>query len=143
MPYLNVDEVESALAVAAAPPNAAFTQLIALPNSTWEGRTCHAVKLASGAGAHRPGVFLLGGVHSREWGSSDILVFLLEQLQQSYRTSSPLVLGGKTFAAGDVANLVNNLDLLVFPQANPDGRHYSQVQDAMWRKNRRPMPGWA
>jgi carboxypeptidase T len=140
MPYLNVDEVESALAVAAAAPNAAFTQLVTLPNQTWEGRTCHAARLASGGGANRPGVFLLGGVHSREWGSSDILIFLLEQLQQSYRTSSALTLGGKTFAAGDVARIVDGLDLLLFPQANPDGRQFSQVQDAMWRKNRRPMP---
>src|SRR5690349_22257824 len=117
MPYLNVDEVESALAGAAAPPNAAVTQLITLPNQTWEGRTCHAVKLASGGGANRPGVFFLGGVHSREWGSSDILIFLLEQLQQSYRAGSALTLGGKTFAAGAVASIVDNLDLLLFPQA--------------------------
>src|SRR5215813_13714342 len=39
--YLNVDDVEQSLADAAAGPNAAFTQLIALPHKTWEGRDCH------------------------------------------------------------------------------------------------------
>src|SRR5947209_18017678 len=41
--YLTVDDVERLLANAAAAPNTAFTQLIALPNRTWEGRNCHAI----------------------------------------------------------------------------------------------------
>src|SRR5216684_5679931 len=45
--YLNVDDVESSLAAAAAAPNTAFTKLIALPNRTWEGRDCHALKIAN------------------------------------------------------------------------------------------------
>jgi hypothetical protein len=28
--------------------------------------------------------------------------------------------------------------LIVFPNMNPDGRHYSQTVDALWRKNRNP-----
>lgn len=48
MPYLNVEEVESALLVATSAPYTAFTQLIALPNLTLEGRKCHAIKIAGG-----------------------------------------------------------------------------------------------
>src|SRR5687767_5464018 len=70
--YLEVDEVEAALARAAAAPNTAFTRLIALPHKTWEGRTCHAIKIGHGTGADRAGIYLLGGVHAREWGSPDI-----------------------------------------------------------------------
>ena len=40
--------------------------------------------------------------------------------------------------AGKVAEIVDNLDVVVFPQANPDGRHHSMTVDPMWRKNRRP-----
>ena len=38
--------------------------------------------------------------------------------------------------------IVTTLDVVVFPQANPDGRHHSMTVDPMWRKNRRPgRPG--
>src|SRR5574337_641599 len=138
MPYLNVDEVESALAVAAGPPNASFTQLITLPNPTWEGRQCHAIKLGSGAATGRIGVYFLGGVHAREWGSPDILVNFVEQVSQAYRTNSGLTLGGKSFSATDIQTIVNKLDIFIFPQANPDGRNFSMNSDPGWRKNRRP-----
>jgi carboxypeptidase T len=66
--YLNVAEVETALALAGRPANAGFTQLITLPHQTWEGRTCSALRIHAGPPA-RAGVYLLGGVHAREWGS--------------------------------------------------------------------------
>ena len=58
MPYLNVNEVESALVVATSAPYAPFNQLIPLPNLTWESRQCNAVKIANGSGSGRPGVVL-------------------------------------------------------------------------------------
>jgi murein tripeptide amidase MpaA len=138
--YLNVDDVEQSLADAAAGPNAAFTQLIALPHKTWEGRDCHAIRIGHGQGADRPAIFFLGGVHAREWGSSDILVNFVEQLCQAFRTQKGITLGGKTFTAADVQQIVNGKDVYVFPQANPDGRRHSMTAAADWRKNRRPAP---
>jgi len=137
MPYLNVAEVESALQVASAAPNSAFTQLITLPNATWEGRTCHALRLST-ATSPRPGIYLLGGIHAREWGSPDILLFFVEQLQTAFRTSSGLTLGASTFTANQVKSILDGLELYVFPQANPDGRNHSFTVDPLWRKNRRP-----
>ena len=137
MPYLNVDEVESALAVASSAPYAGFTQLIALPNLTWEGRQCHAIKIGNGSGAGRPGIYFLGGVHAREWGSPDILINFVEQLEQAYLGGTGLTFGGKTFSTADIQTIVNTLDIFVFPQANPDGRNYSLNTEAFWRKNRR------
>jgi murein tripeptide amidase MpaA len=137
MPYLNVIEVESALSVATSPPYAGFTELITLPNLTWEGRQCHAIKIANGSGSGRPGVYFLGGIHSREWGSPDILINFVEQLEQAYQNNTSLTFGSKTFPAADIQTIVNTLDIIVFPQANPDGRNYSMNTDAMWRKNRR------
>src|ERR1700738_2263071 len=43
--YLNVVDVETALAAVAAPPNSGFTKLIKLPNKTWENRVCNALKI--------------------------------------------------------------------------------------------------
>src|SRR5271166_3700647 len=102
MTYLNVTEVESALAAATAAPYAGFTELITLPNQTREGRTCHAIKIANGGGARRPGVYFLGGVHSREWGSADILINFIEQLEQAYFSASDLTFGTKAFSALEV-----------------------------------------
>jgi murein tripeptide amidase MpaA len=137
MPYLNITEVESALTVAAAAPYAAFTQLIPLPNLTWEGRQCNAIKIANGSDSGRPGVYFLGGIHSREWGSSDILINFVEQLEQAYLNGTGITLGGTSFSASDIKTIVDNLDIYVFPQANPDGRNYSMNTEALWRKNRR------
>src|SRR5207249_6289352 len=97
----------------------------------------HAVKLGSG-GAGRPGLLLLGGVHAREWGSPDILVFFVQQLQQSFAGGTGITLGGKSFSAAQIQSIIRGLDLYVFPQVNPDGRNYSLTTDGLWRKNRRP-----
>jgi len=137
MPYLNVIEVESALAVAASAPYAGFTQLITLPNLTWEGRQCRAIKIAGGSGGSRPGVYFLGGVHAREWGSADILINFVEQLEQAYLNGTSLTFGTRTFSGSDIQTIVNTLDIVVFPQANPDGRNHSMSSEPLWRKNRR------
>ena len=44
---------------------------------------------------------------------------------------------------GSVQQIVNQKDVYVFPQANPDGRHHSITVAADWRKNRRPAPAGA
>ena len=64
--YLNVNDVENSLAAAAPGPNAGFTQLIKLPNKTWEGRECHAIKIANGTQSGRPGIYFLGGIHGNQ-----------------------------------------------------------------------------
>jgi len=138
--YLNVDDVETSLAAAAAAPNTAFTKLIALPNKTWENRDCHALKIGNGNQANRPGIFLLGGIHAREWGSSDILINFVEQLCNAFRTNTGITLGGASFTAAQIQQIVNQKDIYVFPQANPDGRNHSMTAAPDWRKNRRPAP---
>lgn len=108
-----------------------------MPNLTWEGRQCHAVKIAGGSGPGRPGLYFLGGIHSREWGSSDILINFVQQLEQAYENGTGLTFGSRLFSPDDIATIVNTLDIIVFPQANPDGRNYSMNTEALWRKNRR------
>ncbi len=85
-------------------------------------------------------MYFLGGVHAREWGSCDILVNFVAQIEQAYIRSTDLTFGGKTFRAAEIKTIVDNLHIFVFPQANPDGRNYSMTTNAGWRKNRRP-PG--
>jgi carboxypeptidase T len=138
MPYLNVRQVESALSAASRPPNHLFTDLITLPNPTWEGRTCRALKIAKGSDSGRMGVYFIGGVHAREWGSPDILIYFIQRLTRAYRTNSDLNVGSKNFTTAQIQSIVDNLDVFIFPQVNPDGRNYSITVEPNWRKNRRP-----
>ena len=138
--YLTVADVESALTILASPPNEAFVQRIALPERTWEGRPCHAVRIGEGSGLDRVGIYLLGGIHAREWGSPDILTNFAQVLAEAYRTRGGISLGHQKFAAAQIQKLVKAKDIYVFPQANPDGRLHSMTVDPDWRKNRRPAP---
>ncbi len=119
MPYLNIEEVESALTVATSAPYSAFTQLITLPNLIWENHECHAIKIANGSNIDRPGVYFLGGIHAREWGSSDILVNFIEQLEMAYLNNTGLKLGNKSFSVYDIQAIVNTLDIIILPASKP------------------------
>ena len=140
--YLNVDEVDTAVVnLATAYP--AMCALITLPNTTFEGRTCHAVRLGGGAAGSRDCVTIIGGQHAREWGSCEILVGFAADLLDAYTNGTGLAYGGKSFTAAQIQTLLNGLHLVVFPLVNPDGRNYSQLHDAVhtdggWRKNRNP-----
>lgn len=136
--YLNVEEVESALEDIAGAANAAFTEHIELPEPTWEQRTCHAIRIHDDGHTARTGVFVIGGVHAREWGSPDILIHFAQRLADAYRDGTGITEGGAAFDANDIARIVRILDVVVFPQVNPDGRHYSMTESPLWRKNRRP-----
>lgn len=139
MPYLNVNEVESALQNAAA-LYPGLIQRFQLPNRTWENRTSHAIKIASVSGQGRIGVYFIGGVHAREWVCPDILIYFIEQLSKSYQANTGITLGNKSFTTAQIQQIVNKLDIYVFPQVNPDGRNRSMTStsDLWWRKNLRP-----
>ena len=135
MPYLNVDEVESALVgLSAAFPGQC--ELIALPNDSIEGRSIHAVRLADGPLDVRPAMLFIGCQHAREWGSADICVSFAADLLEAYDTGSGLTYGGTSFTAGQVQQILEETQVFVLPCVNPDGRHFSQNTEAMWRKNR-------
>jgi murein tripeptide amidase MpaA len=142
MPYLNVVEVESALQLVAA-THPGFTELVTLPHRTWENRVCRAVRVATDLATARPTIVLIAGVHAREWGGPDILVSFLERLVGAAATGAGITLpAGHAVAATDVERIVGGLDVVVFPQLNPDGRAYSMRPDGdeLWRTNRRPSP---
>jgi len=138
MPYMNVTEVESALiALAAAHPT--ICELITLPNLTSEGeRTTHAVRLGTQPANTVDAYYLTGGVHAREWGSCEILVNLAVDLCDAYAGGTGLAYGGKHFSAAEVKALMEQINIIIFPCVNPDGRDYSQNTYALWRKNRNP-----
>jgi murein tripeptide amidase MpaA len=142
MPYLNVDEVESAIATLADTyPNTC--QLIELQNRTIEGRICHALNVGRGLDhSNKSAALFTGAAHAREWGGSEICVYLAADILEAYERKTGLRYegagGGKYFTADQIHSLVDNLNVLVFPCVNPDGRHYSQTVEPLWRRNRNP-----
>ena len=137
MAYLNVAEIESALQnLAAAYP--ATTELIALPTLTHEGRQSHALRIGAKPVSEADGVLILGGVHAREWVPPDALVSHAADLLEAYEIGTGLIYGGKSFSANDIRKVLETLNLFIYPCVNPDGRHHSQTNDSLWRKNRRP-----
>ena len=61
------------------------------------------ILFAGQSGANRVGVYFLGrSPCGREWGSCDILINFIEQLEQAYVNGTGLTFGSKTFSAADI-----------------------------------------
>lgn len=135
--YLTADEVESAL-INLNSDYPELVELIKLPHPTWEGRISNAVRIGSSDNLDRTTVLFTGSMHAREWGGADICLSFLIDLIQAYQDSASLRYGGKVFSDHQVRSIVDNLNVIVFPDVNPDGKHYSQTVYPMWRKNRNP-----
>ena len=152
--YLNTEEVESILA-ALHRLYPEMIKIIELPERTCELRTSHAVLLHGHENSYngvsssgRAGVLFTGSMHAREWGGSDICINFLVNLINSYNTGTDLSYGDMTFPAHKIRDMLDNIDVIVFPNVNPDGKKYSQtaddtgiptsMEDIWWRKNRNP-----
>jgi murein tripeptide amidase MpaA len=141
MAYLNVEEIEAGL-TALADTYPSSSQLIALPHATPEGRQSHALRIGTCAAADTPTAVIVGGMHAREWVPPDALVYLAADLLEAHANGTGLRYGGQSFTADQIRGLVEVLAVVLFPCVNPDGRHYSQTVEPMWRKNRRTVqPG--
>jgi murein tripeptide amidase MpaA len=137
--YLTVDEIERSIELGAQ-RHAGYFERFALPHRTWEKRRCHAARIGKGRGSNRTAICLIGGIHGREWGSPDILVYFAMRLLRAYRDRDGIRLGSKSFTAAQIRRIVETRDVIIFPQVNPDGRRFSMERHSMWRKNRRPAP---
>ncbi|MFF5012836.1 M14 family metallopeptidase [Streptomyces sp. NPDC001165] len=137
MSYLNITEVESGVtSLATAFP--ATSRLIDLPEPSVEGRAGHALRIGASPDGTRDCAVLIGGVHAREWGSCEILVHFAADLLEAYDAGTGLVYGGTSFTSDQVHRILDELEVVVFPLVNPDGRLHSQTVEPMWRKNRNP-----
>jgi carboxypeptidase T len=147
--YKTVEEIEEAL-IKFNEMNPDLVELLELPNKTWEDRTSRAIRIHTNTSIDKPAVMFIGGVHAREWGTSDICIYFVSKLIQSYISNTQLTYGNKTFTSDQVKAILENIDIIVFPLVNPDGRAYSQKEDdpndpnaneaLWWRKNRNPNP---
>uniref|UniRef100_A0A182J874 Zinc carboxypeptidase A 1 n=1 Tax=Anopheles atroparvus TaxID=41427 RepID=A0A182J874_ANOAO len=86
-----------------------------------QNRTLKGVKVSYGEG--RPGVFLEGGIHAREWISPATVTYILNELLTSQDPQ--------------VRAIAEKFDWYVFPNVNPDGYVHTFDVDRLWRKTRK------
>jgi hypothetical protein len=134
---MNTTEIESALVnLQATHPE--LCHLIALPEKTFEGRACHALRIAKDYRKEKPGILILGGVHAREWGGPDIVVNFAADLMKAYSHRKGLKYLKKTFQAREIQTVIEDRTVVIFPCVNPDGVEFSHTKIHLWRKNRNP-----
>lgn len=88
-----------------------------------EGRDIFGMRVSSAAEfGKKPIIFIDSGIHAREWVGHQSTLYLLNQLVTNETVTR---------------ELVDKVDWVIVPNANPDGYVYSFTEDRLWRKNRR------
>lgn len=82
-------------------------------------------------------VYFTAGVHARERGGPDSLIYFIADLLFARKHSIGLTYGAKSYSSADVTKALKT-GIVFFPLVNPDGLRYDQKTDSLWRKNRNP-----
>jgi len=80
-------------------------------------------KVCRGGCGNKPAMWIDGGIHAREWISPATVTFMLRELVEN---------------DADHPDLLENLDWYILPVVNPDGYLYTQTDNRLWRKTRKP-----
>ncbi|KAI9154883.1 Carboxypeptidase B [Paramyrothecium foliicola] len=126
---LNIDEVNSALQALAKTYN--NVKVFAAPHKTFEGRTVYGATIGNG----KPRVFIQGGLHARERGSPDNVIYAVSDLLAASKAGRGLTYGNKTFSSTQVKRALS-AGVVILPLNNPDGVKYDADTNTCWRKNR-------
>lgn len=106
--------------------------------TTWEHRAIWALRITDHPQEDEPGekgILLYGGTHAREHLSVEQALFVAHDLLDNYGRE------------GEATNLINQRDIWVIPNLNPDGSEYDinwwtiPSFPPSWRKNRRDNGG--
>jgi len=90
---------------------------------SYDGSDMIIAKVCKGGCGSKPAMWIDGGIHAREWISPAAVTFQLKELVEN-----------------DAAHpdLLENLDWYILPVVNPDGYLYTQTDNRLWRKTRKP-----
>ncbi|KAK0615243.1 hypothetical protein B0T17DRAFT_498499 [Bombardia bombarda] len=134
---MNVAEISSAVNALVA--NAGVTSFT-LPYKTFNGATQFAAYVGAGADTSKYHLYLSAGVHARERGGPDNLIYWVADLLAANKSGSGLTYGKKTYTNAQVKTVLA-AGLVFFPLVNPDGVTYDQSSSSLWRKNRNTASG--
>ena len=88
-------------------------------------------------------VYFIAGVHARERGGPDNLIYFISDLLYAWKHGTGLTYGARSFSNAEVLRALST-GIVFFPLVNPDGVRFDQATDSLWRKNRNPasaVPG--
>ncbi|MFM9593513.1 M14 family metallopeptidase [Streptomyces scabiei] len=101
--------------------------------TTYQGRNIVAIKISDNVGTDEaePEVLFTHHQHAREHLTVEMALYLLNELTSDYGTDSR------------VTSMVNNREIWIIPDVNPDGGEYDVATGSYrsWRKNRQPNSG--
>ncbi|MFD5270041.1 M14 family metallopeptidase [Streptomyces sp. NPDC058335] len=114
----------------AAYPNIISKRVI---GTSYQGRNIVAIKISDNVGTDEaePEVLFTHHQHAREHLTVEMALYLIRELGAGYGTDSR------------VTSMVNNREIWIVPDLNPDGGEYDVATGAYrsWRKNRQPNSG--
>jgi len=90
---------------------------------SYAGTDMTIAKVCRGGCGNKPAMWIDGGIHAREWISPATVTFMLRELVEN---------------DADHPDLLENLDWYILPVVNPDGYLYTQTDNRLWRKTRKP-----
>ncbi|KMS68472.1 carboxypeptidase [Streptomyces viridochromogenes] len=101
--------------------------------TSYQGRNIVAIKISDNVGTDEsePEVLFTHHQHAREHLTVEMALYLLRELTSDYGSDSR------------VTNMVNNREIWIVPDLNPDGGEYDIATGSYrsWRKNRQPNSG--
>lgn len=129
--YHNYAEMTSEInSVVSAHSSIASTRVI---GTSYQGRNIVAIKISDNVATDEsePEVLFTHHQHAREHLTVEMALYLLNELTSDYGTDSR------------VTNMVNNREIWIVPDLNPDGGEYDVATGSYrsWRKNRQPNSG--
>ena len=130
---MNADEIDSAIQGLV---NEYGIPTFDVPNTTAEG-TGGKGGMTGPVNREAYHVYFTAGVHARERGGPDNLIYFIADLLFAKKHSTGLTYGSKGYSNADVLKALKT-GIVFFPLVNPDGVRYDQKTDSLWRKNRNP-----
>jgi len=82
-------------------------------------------------------VYFIAGVHARERGGPDQLIYFIADLLKAQRDGTGVQYGTKSYSNAQALQALST-GIVFFPLVNPDGVRWDQQTDSSWRKNRNP-----
>ncbi|KAK5642673.1 hypothetical protein RI129_008840 [Pyrocoelia pectoralis] len=87
---------------------------------SYENRNLSAIHITTGGEEPKPIIFIDAGIHAREWIAPAQALYILHELIENKNNK----------------HMIEKVDWVIIPLANPDGYEYSHTTDRFWRKTR-------